>query len=72
MSDVNDELDGLLIFEEVFGDVLGKLKVFYVKFVVEGELCGLIGLCDVGIIWEWYILNFVVIVLFICEVMVKR
>ena len=31
MSDVNDELDGSPILEEVLGDALGKLKVFHVK-----------------------------------------
>lgn len=52
MSDVNDELDGSPILEEVLGDALGKLKVFHVKLAAEGEPRGLIGPRDVGIIWE--------------------
>lgn len=43
MSDVNDELDGSPILEEVLGDALGKLKVFHVKLAAEGEPRGLIG-----------------------------
>lgn len=35
MSDVNDELDGSPILEEVLGDALGKLKVFHVKLAAE-------------------------------------
>ena len=50
MSDVNDELDGSPILEEVLGDALGKLKVFHVKLAAEGEPRGLIGPRDVGIV----------------------
>ena len=62
MSDVNDELDGSPILEEVLGDALGKLKVFHVKLAAEGEPRGLIGPRDVGIIWERHILNSAAIV----------
>lgn len=37
MSDVNDELDGSPILEEVLGDALGKLKVFHVKTLLRKE-----------------------------------
>lgn len=33
MSDVNDELDGSPILEEVLDDALGKLKVFHVNLL---------------------------------------
>ena len=48
MSDVNDELDGSPILEEVLGDALGKLKVFHVKLSAEGEPRGLIVPRDVS------------------------
>ena len=66
MSDVNDELDGSPILEEVLGDALGKLKVFHVKLAAEGEPRGLIGPRDVGIIWERHILNSAAIVAAAC------
>ena len=72
MSDVNDELDGSPILEEVLGDALGKLKVFHVKLAAEGEPRGLIGPRDVGIIWERHILNSAAIVPFIREATAKR
>ena len=72
MSDVNDELDGSPILEEVLGDALGKLKVFHVKLAAEGEPRGLIGPRDVGIIWERHILNSAAIIPFIREATAKR
>ena len=72
MSDVNDELDGSPILEEVLGDALGMLKVFHVKLAAEGEPRGLIGPRDVGIIWERHILNSAAIVPFIREATAKR
>ena len=68
MSDVNDELDGSPILEEVLGDALGKLKVFHVKLAAEGEPRGLIGPRDVGIIWERHILNSAAIVPYVRNV----
>lgn len=40
MSDVNDELDGSPILEEVLGDALGKLKVFHVKLAAKESRAG--------------------------------
>lgn len=72
MSDVNDELDGSPILEEVLGDALDKLKVFHVKLATEGEPRGLIGSRDVGIIWERHILNSAAIVPFVRGATSKR
>lgn len=40
MSDVNDELDGSPILEEVLDDALGKLKVFHVNLLRKESRAG--------------------------------
>lgn len=60
------------VLEEVLGDALGKLQIFYTKLQEEGEPRGIIGPRDTDIIWERHILNSAAIVPFIREVTAKK
>lgn len=64
---VADALEDSPVLEAVLGDALPKLRMFHVKLQQEGELRGIIGPRDVGILWERHILNSAAIVPFVRE-----
>ncbi|MCI1831857.1 MAG: 16S rRNA (guanine(527)-N(7))-methyltransferase RsmG [Bifidobacterium sp.] len=72
MSDdevVADPLEGSPILNEVLGAASEKLSLFHVKLSREGQLRGVIGPRDAGILWERHILNSAAVVPFIKEAM---
>lgn len=61
----DDALEQSPLLHDMLGDALAQLKVFHTKLRNEGELKGIIGPRDTGILWERHILNSAAIVPFI-------
>lgn len=60
-----DELDSSPLLEQIFGDALPKMRIFHNKLEQEGQLRGLVGPRDMGILWERHLLNSAAVVPFI-------
>lgn len=62
-----DELDSSPLLEQVFGEALPKMRIFHGKLEQEGQVRGLVGPRDMGILWERHLLNSAAAVPFIRE-----